>query len=96
MKRINYSPEFRRETAKYIIENGISISQGVKKFGVGPTALRRWRAEYREDPEQAFPGKGRLRADDEQIRQLKEENKRLRQERDILKKATAFFAKETK
>ncbi len=52
--------------------------------------------EYQEDPDQAFPGSGRWRADEERIRQLSEENNRLQQERDILKKAMAYFAKDMK
>lgn len=94
MKRPTYNTEFKRETVKYIIEHGVSITDASKKFGVGQTALRRWIVEYREDPEQAFPGNGSLRADEEKIRLLREENKRLQQERDILKKAMAYFAKD--
>ncbi len=96
MKRKTYSSEFKQETAKYILENGLGISEAARKFGVGGTALRRWCVEYKEDPEQAFPGQGRLRADDEKLRKLEEENKRLRQECEILKKATAYFVKEMK
>ncbi len=59
MKRPNYNGEFKRETAKYIIEQSISIPAASKKFGVGQTALRRWIAEYQENPDQAFPGNGR-------------------------------------
>ncbi len=96
MKKPNYNSEFKRETAKYILEHGISISEGSKKFGVGQSALRRWVVEYRENLDQAFPGNGRLRADEEKIRKLPEENKRLQQERDILKKAMAYFVKDMK
>ncbi len=48
----------------------------------------------KEDPEYAFPGKGKLKACDEEIRKLKRENERLRRERDILKKAVAIFSKD--
>lgn len=96
MKRPSYSSEFKRETVKYILEHGLSISAASEKFGVGQSALRRWVVEYREDPDQAFPGHGRLRADEEKIRKLTEENKRLQQERDILKKAMAYFAKDVR
>ncbi len=96
MKRRNYSPEFKRETVNYINEHEVSIREASKKFGVGSTALRRWRVEYQDDAEQAFPGQGNLRAESKRIKELEEENKRLRQEREILKKATAFFAKEVK
>lgn len=96
MKRRSYSLEFKRETVKYILEHELSIGKARKKFGVGSTALRRWCTEYQNDSEQAFPGKGNLRPENRRIKELEEENKCLRQEREILKKATAFFAKEVK
>jgi len=96
MKRKTYSTEFKQETAKYILDNELGIGEASRKFGVGDSALRRWCREYKENPEQAFPGRGRLRADDEKLRKLTEENKRLRQECEILKKATVYFAKEMK
>ncbi len=96
MKRRTYSPEFKRETVKYLVEHDVSISEASKKFGVGLTALRRWLTEYCHDAEQAFPGQGHLRTESKRIKALEQENKRLRQERDILKKATAFFAKDVK
>jgi transposase len=56
--------------------------------------LRRWIQKARDESDSAFPGKGNLSQEHEEIRRLREENKRLRMEREILKKATAFFAKE--
>ncbi len=94
MKRKTYNAEFKRETVQYIEENQLSIGDASKKFGVGSTALRRWCDEFKADPTQAFPGQGKLRVDDEKVRQLTEENKRLKQECEILKKATVYFAKE--
>jgi len=52
--------------------------------------------EYQEDESQAFRGNGNLTPEQEEIRQLKEENRQLKMEKEILKKATVFFAKETK
>ncbi|MCF6282230.1 MAG: transposase [Candidatus Polarisedimenticolaceae bacterium] len=96
MKRKTYNAVFKQETVKYIEENQLGISEASKKFGVGSTALRRWCSEFKVYSTQAFPGQGKLRADDEKVRQLTEENKRLRQECEILKKATVYFAKEMK
>lgn len=56
-------------------------------------SLYRWRQEFRRDGKQAYPGKGRLKADDEYIRQLERELKVVTQERDILKKAVSIFSK---
>ncbi len=94
MKRKTYNTTFKQDTVKYITDNKVSISEASKKFGVGQTALRRWCKEFEADPTQAFPGQGKLRADDEKLRKLTVENKRLREECDILKKATVYFAKE--
>jgi len=94
MKRRSYNAEFKQETVKYIMENQLGISEASRKFGVGPSALRRWCKEFEVDPTQAFPGQGKLNANDEKVRKLTEENKRLRQECEILKKATVYFAKE--
>lgn len=96
MKRRTYSLEFKKETVKYILEHELSIGKASKKFGVGSTALRRWCTEYQNNSEQAFPGNGNLSVENRRIKELEEENKRLRQEREILKKATAFFAKDVK
>jgi len=96
MKRRKFSAEFKRETAKYIIEQELSIAAASRKFGVGATALSRWVAQYQDDPDHAFPGHGKQKPQDQRIRELEEENRRLHQEREILKKATAFFAKDVK
>jgi len=58
--------------------------------------LGRWVKELESDDGQAFRGNGKLTSEQEEIRQLKAENKRLKMEKEILKKATVFFAAETK
>jgi len=60
MKRKTYNPVFKEETIKYIEENQLSISEESKKFGVGPTALRRWCYKFKADPAQVFPSQGPL------------------------------------
>jgi transposase len=63
-------------------------------LGINVNMLRRWKQEYTDSAQAAFPGNGRLTPDQEELRQLREENKRLRMERDILKKAMRFFVNE--
>ena len=73
-------------------EPGVTAKDVERRLGIGQGVLSRWKRELTHDGNQAFPGKGHLKPDDEQIRQLKRENERLRRERDILKKAVAIFS----
>ena len=92
--RRKYDNEFKREAVRLVIEEGRKASQVERNLGITPTLVSRWIREMSEDPEYAFPGKGRLKAPDEGIRKLQRENERLRRERDILKKAVAIFSKD--
>ena len=76
-------------------EQGYSIAEAARNLGINANMLGRWKRELASDPE-AFRGNGRLTEEQEEVRRLRQENKRLRMERDILKKATAFFANESK
>ena len=93
-KRRNYTPEFKTEAVKLVTEQGYSVAEAARSLGIGENLLRNWKQALQEQGEQAFPGKGNLPAIEEELRQLRAENKRLQMERDILKKATAFFARE--
>jgi transposase len=90
----SYDKEFKREAVRLVVEEGQKASEIERNLGVTPTLVSRWVREISEDPEYAFPGKGRLKAPDDEIRKLQRDNKRLRRERDILKKAVAIFSKE--
>jgi transposase len=93
-KRRSYTREFKVEAVKLITEKGYSVAEAARSLDVGETLLRSWKQTLEKAGEQAFPGHGNLPALEEELRQLRAENKRLQMERDILKKATAFFAKE--
>jgi transposase len=69
-----------------------SISQIERDLGITPGLLHKWKARMKVDGQQAFPGKGHLKEDEELIRQLKREVELLRQEREVLKKAVAIFS----
>ena len=87
-----YPPQFRAEAVKLVQESGKSINQIAKDLGVSHQTLRTWvkRAEI-----DAGLRDGLTTAEREELRKLRRENRILRQEREILKKAAAFFAKET-
>jgi len=94
MKKIrkNHTREFKLEAVRLLETSGKSASQIERDLGIGSGCLGRWKREFAAEGEHAFPGHGRLTPDQEHIRQLKRENKILRQERDILKKAVAIFS----
>lgn len=94
-QRKRYTAEFKIAAVKLVTEQGYSLREAARSLGVSEKQLRKWKRELQEQGSQAFPGKGNLPPEQEEIRRLKEEVQRLRMERDILKKATAFFAKES-
>jgi transposase len=93
-KRRTYTREFKIEAARLVTEEGYSLREAAENLGVSQNALRTWRKQLVNEADAAFPGKGKVSSREEQVRRLQEENRRLRMERDILKKATAFFASE--
>lgn len=94
MTRRIFSPEFKREAAQLVTARGVSVAQAAKDLDVHATVLRRWVREFGSNGPDAFPGKGRLKPDDEELRSLRREVAKLKAERDILKKAAAYFARE--
>ena len=93
-QRRTYTNEFKVEAVKLIAEKGLSVAEASRSLDVGETLLRSWKIAFQGQGLQAFPGNGRLDPHEEELRRLRAENKRLLMEREILKKATAFFARE--
>ena len=94
MRRRKFSREFKVEAVKLVKERGVSVAQAARDLDVHENVMRKWVKEFGSDPAQAFPGQGRMKPEQQEIERLRRENNRLRAERDILKKAAAFFAKE--
>ena len=94
--RRKFSREFKIEAVRLITEGGQSIAETARELGVNASLLGRWKQQLTENSEQAFPGKGRMKPLEEEVRRLQRDLKCVRQERDFLKKATAFFARESK
>ena len=95
-KRKSYSREFKIEAVRLITQKGYSIAEASRNLGIDYSVLRRWRQQLADDPRHAFPGKGKLKAPDEELRRMKRELERVTEERDILKKALAYFAEDQK
>jgi transposase len=95
-KRKSYSKQFKIDTVKLVTEQGYKISEAARNLGINPNVLRRWKDQFETYNNQAFPGKGHMTPEKAELHRLRKENQQLRMEREILKKATAFFAKESK
>ncbi len=94
--RKKYSKEFKLDAVSLVKEQGYNRSEAARSLGINANMLGRWVKELESNDGQAFRGNGKLTSEQEEIRQLKAENKRLKMEKEILKKATVFFAAETK
>ena len=94
--RKSYSKEFKLDAIALVREQNYSIAEAARNLVVTPQLLGRWIKEAENDDGHAFRGNGKLTPEQEEIRKLKAQVKRLEMEREILKQATVFFAKETK
>ncbi len=94
--RNKYPKEFKLDAISLVNEQGYSRKAASESLGIDYQLLCRWIKEASKDEGQAFRGQGKLTADQEEIRRLRDENKRLKMEKEILKKAAVFFAQETK
>jgi transposase len=90
----HYEKEFKIEAVRLALEPGNTQARVERDLGMGQGVISRWKRELKLDGEQAFPGKGRVKPEDAELRRLKRENERLRRERDILKKAVAIFSED--
>ena len=90
--RRTFTREFKVRAVQLVTEKGYSYAEAARQLGIAETQLRNWKKQLDAAGTQAFPGNGN--AIEEEVQRLRAENKRLLLERDILKKATAFFAKE--
>jgi transposase len=93
-KRKIYPAEFKREAVSLLTNHGDGVSEAARNLGLHANMLRKWTRHLEQEGENAFPGNGRLRPDQEELHRLRQEKKRLRMEREILKKAALFFANE--
>ena len=95
MGRRRFDRAFKLEAVKLVRERGVSAAQAARDLDVHESVLRKWVKEFAADPQHAFPGQGQVKPEQAEIERLRREVIRLKAERDILKKATAFFVKES-
>jgi transposase len=94
-KRKTYTAECKREAVRLVTEQRYGVAETARNLGINVNMLRRWKQEYTVNTQAAFPGNGHLPPAQAELRQLRDEVKRLRMERDILKKAMRFFVNES-
>jgi transposase len=96
-ERRSYSREYKVEAVRLVTVKGMSIGEAARSLGIHENLLRSWKQaldKENEGDQQAFPGHGNRPALEAEVQRLKAENRRLQMERDLLKKATALFARE--
>jgi transposase len=94
MQRRKFGREFKIEAVRLIRDRGVSVAQTARDLEVHENVLRKWVKEFGADPAQAFPGQGQMKPEQLEIERLRREVTKLKAERDILKKAAAYFARE--
>lgn len=90
--RSTYTAEFKLGAVKMITEQKLSVAEAARRLGINDQLLRTWKKAFEERGDAAFPGHGNLTPADEELRRLRAEVVRLKAERDLLKKAAAYFA----
>lgn len=95
--RKHNTKEFKLDAISLVVDQGFTIAEAARSLEIRANMLGRWIRESQADTNgQAFRGNGKLTAEQEEIRRLKLENKQLKLEKQILKEAAVFFARETK
>lgn len=94
--RKTYTREFKLEAVRLYLADERSGAEVAAELGIHPNALYRWRKEFLEDSDEAFPGHGNLKESEQELARLRRENLRLREDQEILKKALKFFSKESR
>ena len=94
MQRRKFSREFKLEAVRLVRDRGVSVAQAARDLEVHANVLRKWVGDFASDPQQAFPGHGQMKPEQLEIDRLRRQVAKLKAERDILKKAAAYFAKD--
>lgn len=92
-ERRGFDKEFKKEVVRLVTQGGRKVSEVARDLDIHPNVIHRWKREYLGDIEDAFPGKGRMKPEEEEMRKLKKTLVDVTEERDILKKALAIFSK---
>ena len=91
-----YTKEFKLEACKMVLEIGQQTKTTAENLGINSSMLGRWISEYKKNKNNSFPGNGKLNPEDLKMRELEKKLNRVTMERDILKKAMAYFVNQPK
>lgn len=94
-KRRSFTKEFKKDAVGLVLNQGYKVAEAARNLGVSEQALGRWVREHKNKEDQAFPGNGVQNDEQKRIRELEAKVRKLEMEKDILKKAAAFFATES-
>lgn len=89
--RRKFTKEFKEEAVNLVVQEGLTQAKVCSDLGINSAALGRWILQSKADGQSAFPGNGKMKPSERRVQELEAENRRLKMERDILKKAMAYF-----
>jgi transposase len=93
VRRRRFDKQFKLDAMRLVQEQDRPVAEIARELGVHPNVLYKWRDQLLSDQDHAFPGKGHLKPEDEELRKLRRELDLVKEERDILKKALAVFSR---
>ena len=95
-KRKTYDQQFKIDAVNLVVNGGRTVEDAARELGISANSLHRWKKMLRTKGTEAFPGKGKLSPQEEELRRLRRELAQAKEDSEILKKALAFFSKDGK
>ena len=95
-KRKTYDRQFKLDAVRLVSEGKRSVREVAGEIGIDPNTLYQWKRDLAKEEEEAFPGKGHLTAQEEEIRRLRKKLAEAEEDREILKKALGYFSRRGK
>jgi len=92
----HFSREFKRDAVQMVTEKGMPVGKVARELDIHPNLLHTWRRAFLKEGDKAFVGKGRVTPEEAEVKRIKKELEKVKEERDILKKALVFFSRQSK